>query len=121
MPLPGLWLRPLLKQRVRVSQAAPLTVEDPCFHPGYQDPKNYSAVYGSPCVSARLPPSAPVSFSHRGTGNFAQCQKMVRSIFNFSSCSYSRCSFNGVFQPRLQGKFGVKEQEFILTDHVDIC
>lgn len=85
-------------------------VEDPCFHPGYEASKNYSAVYDSPCVSKRLPQQAPVSFTHRGTGSFAQCQKIIKSIFNFSSCSYSRCSFNGVFQPPLQGNFGVKCQ-----------
>lgn len=82
-------------------------MEDPCFHPGYEAPRNYSDVYNSPCVSRRLPQRAPASFTHRGAGNFSQCQKMVRNLLNVSSCSYSRCSFNGVFQPLLQGKFGV--------------
>lgn len=83
-------------------------MEDPCFNPGYEASKNYSLVYDSPCVSKRLPHKAPISFTHRGAGNFTQCQKIIKNIFNFSSCSYSRCSFNGVFQPLLQGKFGVK-------------
>lgn len=97
-------------------------VEDPCFHPGYQGSTNYSAVYDSPCVAERRPPQAPVMFTHRGTGNFTQCQKVLRSIFSFSSCRYSSCSFNGVFQPLLQGEFGVMQQNFILTDHVDdVC
>lgn len=84
-------------------------LRDPCFHPGYEAVQNYSAVYASPCVSGRRPRGAPVSFAHRGTGSFAGCQKVLRSIFNFSSCSYSRCSFNGVFQPPLQGQFGVRQ------------
>ena len=91
-------------------QAAPLAVDDPCFHPGYQAAKNYSALYDSPCVSARRPGNAPVNFTHRGAGNFSRCQKILSSIFNFSSCTSSRCSFNGVFQPPLQGTFGVRSQ-----------
>lgn len=92
------------------SQAAPLRVEDPCFHHGYEASKDYSDMYDSPCVSARMPQKAPVSFTHRGAGNFTQCQKILRSIFNFSTCTYSSCSFNGVFQPHLQGTFGVRNQ-----------
>lgn len=85
-------------------------VDDPCFHRGYQASNNYSSVYDSPCVWERAPQKGPGSFTHRGTGNFSGCQKVLRNIFNFSSCSFSSCSFNGVFQPRLQGQFGVRQQ-----------
>lgn len=88
------------------TQSGPEQIEDPCFNPGYSVNKNYSDLYDSPCVSDRKPQAAPATFNHTGTGNFLKCQEAVKSIFNFSSCKYSHCSFNGVFQPLLQGPFG---------------
>ncbi|XP_075889616.1 ectonucleoside triphosphate diphosphohydrolase 1 isoform X2 [Nelusetta ayraudi] len=90
----------------RQTQLGPITLADPCLNPGFTDTKNYSAVYNSPCVSALKPASLPASFTHTGTGNFQQCQERVKNIFNSSRCSYSQCSFNGVYQPPLQGQFG---------------
>ncbi|XP_034050667.1 ectonucleoside triphosphate diphosphohydrolase 1 isoform X2 [Thalassophryne amazonica] len=87
------------------TQAGPRTVSDPCFHPGYNRTLNYSVVYDSPCVSNRKPPQAPETFIHTGKGNFQECQKVIRHVFNFTHCKYSQCSFNGVFQPLLQGPF----------------
>uniref|UniRef100_A0A3P8VJD1 Ectonucleoside triphosphate diphosphohydrolase 1 n=1 Tax=Cynoglossus semilaevis TaxID=244447 RepID=A0A3P8VJD1_CYNSE len=82
------------------------TIADPCFHPGYNETKKYSDLYDSPCVSDRKPQQAPSNFTHTGIGNFQQCQEVVKKIFNFSRCEYSQCSFNGVFQPTVQGKYG---------------
>lgn len=90
-------------------QSGPATLDDPCLNRGYVDTKNYSHIYNSPCVSSFKPASFPATFTHRGTGNFQQCQERVKSIFNSSSCNYSQCSFNGVYQPLLQGRFGVRE------------
>ncbi|XP_061612976.1 ectonucleoside triphosphate diphosphohydrolase 1 isoform X1 [Phyllopteryx taeniolatus] len=88
------------------TQSGPMAIKDPCFHPGYAATKAYSDLYDSPCVSDRKPQGAPESFLHTGIGNFQQCQDVVRTLFNFSQCKYSRCSFNGVYQPPLQGHFG---------------
>ncbi|MEQ2270282.1 hypothetical protein XENORESO_018671 [Xenotaenia resolanae] len=43
-----------------------------------------------------------------GTGNYQQCVNNVMEIFNFTKCSYSMCSFDGVFQPRVTGSFMVR-------------
>eukprot|EP00066_Takifugu_rubripes_P010743 XP_003978811.1 PREDICTED: ectonucleoside triphosphate diphosphohydrolase 1-like [Takifugu rubripes] len=102
------------------TQSGPPTIQDPCFHPGYEAPRDYSSLYASPCVSGRAPQDAPVSFTHRGTGNFSQCQKIVRSIFSSSSCKYSQCSFNGVFQPLLQGKFGAFSAYFFVMNFLNL-
>ncbi|KAM3859457.1 ectonucleoside triphosphate diphosphohydrolase 1 [Diretmus argenteus] len=88
------------------TQSRPNIVANPCFHPGYTETKDYSTLYDSPCVSDRKPHGVSASFNHTGTGNFVQCQEVVKNIFNFTHCKYSRCSFNGVFQPLLQGPFG---------------
>lgn len=47
--------------------------------------------------------SAIVSLS--GTGNVALCRDLVSRLFNISSCPFSQCSFNGVFQPPVAGNF----------------
>uniref|UniRef100_A0A4W5LXI0 Ectonucleoside triphosphate diphosphohydrolase 1 n=1 Tax=Hucho hucho TaxID=62062 RepID=A0A4W5LXI0_9TELE len=96
------------------TQSGDSSVLDPCFHPGYSVNRSYFSVYSSPCVMAGKPLVSRDSFNHIGVGNASLCQEVVRRIFNFSSCSFSRCSFNGVYQPPLQGPFGVS---FTLTLH----
>ncbi|KAM9716943.1 ectonucleoside triphosphate diphosphohydrolase 1 isoform 1-T1 [Menidia menidia] len=88
------------------TKSGPRTITDPCFHPGYTQTKNYSILYDSPCVSERKPQEAPLSFTLSGSGNFTKCHEVIKSVFDFTSCNYSRCSFNGVFQPTPQGSFG---------------
>uniref|UniRef100_A0AAV2LF73 Ectonucleoside triphosphate diphosphohydrolase 1 n=1 Tax=Knipowitschia caucasica TaxID=637954 RepID=A0AAV2LF73_KNICA len=88
------------------TQSGPGSIVDPCFNNGYSAVKNYSVLYESPCVSGRKPSSAPQTFTHTGKGNFYECQEVVKSIFNFTECKYSQCSFNGIFQPTLQGTYG---------------
>lgn len=93
-------------------QSGPKTIVDPCFHPDYSESKEYSVIYDSPCVSARKPQNPTTTFNHMGAGNFTQCQEVVKNIFNFTSCKYSQCSFNDVFQPPLQGTYGVKQHRY---------
>ncbi|XP_026170883.1 ectonucleoside triphosphate diphosphohydrolase 1 [Mastacembelus armatus] len=96
-------LRMTLAQQTR---SGPTSILDPCFHDGYSETKEYSKLYDSPCVSDRKPQEAPSTYIHTGKGNFHQCQEIVKSVFNFTHCQYSQCSFNGIFQPHLQGPFG---------------
>ncbi|XP_029465918.1 ectonucleoside triphosphate diphosphohydrolase 1 isoform X2 [Rhinatrema bivittatum] len=85
--------------------AGSTTLQDPCFNPGYI--RNMSAIdlYGSPCTAQhKVLPSEPILIT--GTGDYETCQQNIQGIFNRTHCTYSRCSFNGVFQPQLQGDFG---------------
>ncbi|KAM9069241.1 ectonucleoside triphosphate diphosphohydrolase 2 [Sarcophilus harrisii] len=79
----------------------------PCWPVGYSAKVFLKDVYSSPCTSAQRPPdydvSAEVTLS--GSGNPILCQQLVSDLFNFSSCSFSQCSFNDVFQPPLSGNF----------------
>ncbi|XP_044034637.1 ectonucleoside triphosphate diphosphohydrolase 1 isoform X2 [Siniperca chuatsi] len=102
------------------TQSGPGTILDPCFHPGYTETKNYSALYDSPCVSDRKPQKAPATFTHTGEGNFLQCQKVIKSVFNFTYCKYSRCSFNGIFQPLLQGPFGAFSAYYFVMNFLNL-
>ncbi|KAK2884636.1 hypothetical protein Q8A73_021110 [Channa argus] len=100
--------------------SGPEIISDPCFHLGYNESKDYSTLYDSPCVSNRKPQRAPASFYHTGIGNFQQCQENIKSVFNFTSCKYSRCSFNGVFQPLVQGPFGAFSAYYFVMDFLNL-
>ncbi|XP_038591474.1 ectonucleoside triphosphate diphosphohydrolase 1 isoform X1 [Micropterus salmoides] len=100
--------------------SGPETILDPCFHPGYTATKNYSVLYDSPCVSDRKPQNAPATFNHTGNGKFQQCQEVVKSVFDFTHCKYSQCSFNGVFQPLLKGPFGAFSAYYFVMNFLNL-
>lgn len=79
----------------------------PCWPKGYSTQVPLQEVYQSPCTKSQRPQtfnsSAIVSLS--GTSNAALCRDLVSRLFNFSSCPFSQCSFNGVFQPPVTGNF----------------
>ncbi|XP_070312350.1 ectonucleoside triphosphate diphosphohydrolase 2 isoform X3 [Odocoileus virginianus] len=79
----------------------------PCWPQGYSAHVMLQDVYESPCTAAQRPQafnrSARVSLA--GSSNPALCRGLVSQLFNSSSCRFSRCSFNGVFQPPVAGKF----------------
>lgn len=79
----------------------------PCWPKGYSTQVLLREVYQSPCTMGQRPQtfnsSATVSLS--GTSNAALCRDLVSGLFNISSCPFSQCSFNGVFQPPVAGNF----------------
>ncbi|KAI5253641.1 ectonucleoside triphosphate diphosphohydrolase 2 isoform X1 [Manis pentadactyla] len=79
----------------------------PCWPKGYSTRVLLGDVYESPCTSALRPhsynSSATVGLS--GSSSLALCRDLVSGLFGFSSCRFSRCSFNGVFQPPVAGNF----------------
>ncbi|XP_001374396.1 ectonucleoside triphosphate diphosphohydrolase 2 [Monodelphis domestica] len=79
----------------------------PCWPKGYQTKVLLKDVYTSPCTSALRPQhyddNAKTTLS--GSGDPILCQQLVSDLFNFSSCSFSRCSFNSIFQPPVAGNF----------------
>lgn len=85
-------------------------IHEPCFHSGYLRKINMSVFYEGFCARRHVFNLSYYPFLDievRGTGNFQQCQQGIIQLFNSSYCPYSRCSFNGVFLPPLQGQFGV--------------
>ncbi|KAG3288421.1 ectonucleoside triphosphate diphosphohydrolase 2 [Ictidomys tridecemlineatus] len=79
----------------------------PCWPRGYSTQVLLQDLYQSPCTEAQRPQtfnsSARVSVS--GTGDPVLCRDLVSGLFDLSSCTFSRCSFNGVFQPPVAGNF----------------
>ncbi|XP_051883227.1 ectonucleoside triphosphate diphosphohydrolase 1 isoform X2 [Pristis pectinata] len=80
------------------------TIFSPCFNKGFEKSINVSTFYNSPCT-----PDSPTRHEMVkliGTGNSEECRSHVRRLLNHSSCTWSSCSFNGVYQPQVWGKFG---------------
>ncbi|KAF7486904.1 ectonucleoside triphosphate diphosphohydrolase 2 isoform X1 [Marmota flaviventris] len=79
----------------------------PCWPRGYSTQVLLQDLYQSPCTEAQWPQtfnsSARVSVS--GTSDPVLCRDLVSGLFDLSSCTFSRCSFNGVFQPPVAGNF----------------
>ncbi|KAK2902615.1 ectonucleoside triphosphate diphosphohydrolase 2-like [Channa argus] len=82
------------------------------YHPCY--PKHFNTsiklgkdVFDSPCTKDNRPLqfSREMSVTLVGTGDYQGCLDNVKKIFFFNNCSYSKCSFNGVFQPTVKGSF----------------
>ncbi|XP_008052389.1 ectonucleoside triphosphate diphosphohydrolase 1 isoform X2 [Carlito syrichta] len=81
------------------------TFKDPCFHPGYKKVMNVSVLYKTPCTK-RFKTTLPLQqFEIQGSGDYQQCRASILELFNTSECPYSRCAFNGIFLPPLQGDF----------------
>ncbi|XP_075072070.1 ectonucleoside triphosphate diphosphohydrolase 1 isoform X2 [Mixophyes fleayi] len=93
---------------------------NPCFNPGYTRNLSTPDFYSSPCVSDQRILSAPRTIQIEGTGSYQLCKKHVNAIFNVSHCNYSRCSFNGIFQPTLQGEFGAFSAFFFVMDFLKL-
>nr|XP_005156383.1 ectonucleoside triphosphate diphosphohydrolase 1 isoform X1 [Danio rerio] len=94
-----------------------ILLRDPCFHPGYNTTKTLESV-NTPCMKPLKMPKE--QFSHVGLGNWSQCQESIRKVFNTSHCPYSGCSFNGVFQPTVEGKFGAFSAFFFVMDFLNL-
>ncbi|XP_023083357.1 ectonucleoside triphosphate diphosphohydrolase 2 isoform X1 [Piliocolobus tephrosceles] len=79
----------------------------PCWPRGFSTHVLLGDVYQSPCTMDQRPQtfnsSARVSLS--GSSDPHLCRDLVSGLFSFSSCPFSRCSFNGVFQPPVAGNF----------------
>uniref|UniRef100_A0A8C5PNL6 Ectonucleoside triphosphate diphosphohydrolase 1 n=1 Tax=Leptobrachium leishanense TaxID=445787 RepID=A0A8C5PNL6_9ANUR len=98
------------------------TMWDPCFNPGYRRNTSTSELYSSPCVSQHTRfTTTPVNFEIKGTGDYQLCKANIQSIFNVSYCPYSQCSFNGIFQPVLQGKFGAFSAFYFVMDFLKVA
>ncbi|XP_043422742.1 ectonucleoside triphosphate diphosphohydrolase 2 isoform X1 [Prionailurus bengalensis] len=81
----------------------------PCWPRGYSTQVLLQDVYESPCTVAQRPQTLNSStrVSLAGSSDPALCRGLILGLFNFSSCRFSRCSFNGIFQPPVAGNFMV--------------
>lgn len=89
------------------SQGTSQPLSHPCYPSGLSQTLSLSSIFNSPCTEASKPASyAPsTQLSVQGRGHYEECVGNITEIFSFDKCSFSRCSFDGVFQPDLTGSF----------------
>lgn len=83
-------------------------ISHPCYPIGYSRNLSLNSVFSSPCTSELRPSSAdlPAEWTTvRGTGHYQHCLRNVMQLFSFDTCPFSRCSFDGIFQPNVTGSF----------------
>lgn len=99
----------MLKATSATLQTSPAPrVRHPCYHSGYQGTLSLAPVFESPCVHTTVPPDLTQNLTVEGTGNPRACILAIQDLFNFSSCEgRENCTFNGVYQPPVQGTFYV--------------
>ncbi|KAM8933436.1 ectonucleoside triphosphate diphosphohydrolase 8-like [Pelodytes ibericus] len=79
---------------------------NPCYPKGYIGNISQASVVNSPCVSKTPPPaSSDRNVTVTGTGDPDMCHQSVLQLMDFANCDKSTCSFNGVYQPPVQGGF----------------
>ncbi|XP_053121720.1 ectonucleoside triphosphate diphosphohydrolase 3 isoform X2 [Hemicordylus capensis] len=83
-------------------------INNPCYPQHYETVFTMKYLYGSLCTEFLRPEkyNASQTVHVRGTGDPARCREAVYGLFDFRAClNREDCSFNGVYQPRVKGKF----------------
>ncbi|XP_069465838.1 ectonucleoside triphosphate diphosphohydrolase 2 [Ambystoma mexicanum] len=113
-------LRRLLSKVLKAQNYASV-VSHPCWPQGFSKQLTLGEkVYDSPCTATEKPspydPAATINVS--GTGDPAACSTYVDSLFEFGSCKFATCSFDGVFQPAVSGNFIAFAAFFYTVDFI---
>lgn len=95
---------------VSQTQGAGPHISHPCYPAGFNVSMKLDKVFDSPCTADQRPsPYSPQVFlTVMGTGNYQQCLGNMSKLFSFDRCSFSKFSFDGVFQPNVSGSFMVR-------------
>lgn len=80
---------------------------NPCYPEGFNITMKASSIYDTECTKKPKSYDPNQKLFMVGTGDSDLCERMVKSIFDFKTCSSSHCSFNGVEQPPVSGDFKV--------------
>ncbi|XP_033832121.1 ectonucleoside triphosphate diphosphohydrolase 2 [Periophthalmus magnuspinnatus] len=107
-------LKRILAQLVK-TQGTLGPISHPCYPSGHSQRVSLNSIFNSPCTSSSRPASSDpktdpktdpqVELTVQGTGHYGNCVGIINQIFSFDQCSFSRCSFDGVFQPNVSGNF----------------
>ncbi|KYO27106.1 ectonucleoside triphosphate diphosphohydrolase 1 isoform X2 [Alligator mississippiensis] len=95
-------------------------LQDPCFHTGYERNVSIRDLYASPCTANYKQSLAFPQLHVVGSGDYQACQTRIEELFNKTSCPYSKCSFNGIFQPPLQGHFGAFSAFYFVMNFLNL-
>ncbi|CAJ1061815.1 ectonucleoside triphosphate diphosphohydrolase 3 [Xyrichtys novacula] len=83
----------------------PSRIVNPCYPEGFNITLKASAIYDTECTKTPQNYDPDQEFFFVGVADSDGCGNIVKSIFDFKTCSSSQCSFNGVEQPPVTGAF----------------
>ena len=95
------------------SPSTEANISNPCYPQGYSTAFTLGHVFGSLCTEKQRPESynSSKSVTFMGTGDPRLCREKVASVFDFNACQeQDACSFDGIYQPKVQGPFVVRGQ-----------
>ncbi|XP_057306310.1 ectonucleoside triphosphate diphosphohydrolase 8-like [Hydractinia symbiolongicarpus] len=82
-------------------------ISNPCWLNGYNESVTPAALWLAPCSikpkSVIFPMSNKTKFTFIGSGSPKECTDVVQRLFNKTDCQYSNCTFDGVYQPPIEG------------------
>lgn len=102
------FLRKILAHLITTQDVSSGSVSHPCY------PRNFTTsvilgkdVFSSSCTEKYKPKNIDLqkSVTLVGTGHHQNCLSTVQKMFSFDKCNFSKCSFDGVYQPSTSGKF----------------
>ncbi|XP_075690871.1 ectonucleoside triphosphate diphosphohydrolase 2 [Rhinoderma darwinii] len=96
-----------VQSKVLKEQGYSSDVKNPCWPKNFNKTLTFGDIYESPCTASEKPPNYdPLKpFVMSGSGDGEKCLSLADSIFQFSDCPYSSCSFDKIFQPKVSGEF----------------
>lgn len=86
----------------------PNNILNPCYQEGFNITFSASSIYDTECTKKPKSYKPDQKLTVVGAGDSDRCRSIVKSIFDFKTCSSSQCSFNGVEQPPVTGDFMVR-------------
>lgn len=90
--------------RAIVNSSTLLQFEHPCYPRDYSENITRTSFSSSPCAKQQKP-AASGNVVLQGMGDANRCREIFKDIFNFSCNHNTSCGFNGVYQPKVNGKF----------------
>ncbi|XP_015278605.1 PREDICTED: ectonucleoside triphosphate diphosphohydrolase 8 [Gekko japonicus] len=78
--------------------------DHPCYPLGYSENITRTSFYSSPCAKPQEP-AASGNVILKGLGDANRCRETFKAIFNFSCNHNTSCGFDGIYQPKVHGKF----------------
>ncbi|XP_062254448.1 ectonucleoside triphosphate diphosphohydrolase 3 [Platichthys flesus] len=83
----------------------PAYIRNPCYPEGFNITVKASSIYETQCIEKPANYNPDQDLFMVGAPNSDKCGSLVKSIFDFKTCSSANCSFNGVEQPPVTGEF----------------
>ncbi|KAM3614482.1 uncharacterized protein V6R79_015070 [Siganus canaliculatus] len=83
----------------------PTYIINPCYPEGFNITMKASTIYNTECTKKPKDYNPDQEYFMVGIADSDKCNSIVKSLFDFETCSSPQCSFNGVEQPPVTGDF----------------